>query len=76
MERNDKVYYGLCAWAAIPMAFVVVAFVDEVPPLWMLAIISFLTQEYIRKVTIPFLGEHDVDLPLLGYKRVCDQEGD
>lgn len=71
MVESDYLYYILCGWAGLSMAFVYVFLLDRFPSFVEVLLLGFVIQRYIDTVTIPFLEENSILLPGFGHTRIA-----
>ena len=71
MMGDRWLYYVLCAWAGLSLAFLYALVLGRSPAFPEVFVIGFFIQKFIETVTIPFLEENRVMLPGIGYARIA-----
>ncbi len=73
---EGKLLFVICCCAAIANVFAILLLMDDVPPFWMWFVLCVIVEEYASRVTIPWLQENEIELPLVGRCRVANSGGD
>ena len=71
MMKIDCLFYALCAWAGLSMAFFYALVLGRSPSYLEVFVMGFFFQRYIDTVTIPFLEENRIMLPGFGYLQIA-----